>query len=43
MYDKDYYKVLGIDKNASKNEVKMAFKKLARTYHPDVAGKQGRS
>jgi molecular chaperone DnaJ len=37
MYEKDYYKILGIEKNASKNEVKMAFKQLARTYHPDVA------
>lgn len=36
MADKDYYKVLGIDKNASKEEVKSAYKKLAKQYHPDV-------
>ena len=32
---KDYYKILGIDKNASKNEIKKAFRKLAAKYHPD--------
>ncbi|MGV8172524.1 MAG: molecular chaperone DnaJ [Candidatus Woesearchaeota archaeon] len=36
MADKDYYKILGIDKNASKEEVKSAYKKLAKQYHPDV-------
>jgi curved DNA-binding protein len=33
---KDYYKVLELDKNASKDEIKRAFRKLARKYHPDV-------
>lgn len=33
---KDYYKVLGIAKNASEKEIKQAFRKLARKYHPDV-------
>ena len=33
---KDYYKALGIKKSASQAEVKSAFKKLARKYHPDV-------
>jgi curved DNA-binding protein len=33
---KDYYKVLGVDKNASEKEIKSAFRKLARKYHPDV-------
>ena len=33
---KDYYKVLGISKNASKEEIKRAFRKMARKYHPDV-------
>lgn len=33
---KDYYKVLGIEKKASLDEVKKAFKKLARQYHPDL-------
>ena len=32
----DYYKVLGIDKSANEDEVKKAFRKLARKYHPDV-------
>ena len=35
---KDYYKILGIDKGASKDEVKAAFRKLAHLYHPDKAG-----
>jgi molecular chaperone DnaJ len=32
---KDYYKTLGVDKNASKDELKKAFHKLAHTHHPD--------
>lgn len=32
----DYYKVLGIDKKASADEVKKAYRKLARKYHPDL-------
>ena len=32
----DYYKVLGIDKNASAKEIKAAYRKLARKFHPDV-------
>jgi len=32
----DYYKVLGIEKNASADDIKKAYRKLARKYHPDV-------
>ncbi|MFC4687067.1 DnaJ C-terminal domain-containing protein [Epilithonimonas pallida] len=32
----DYYKILGIDKNASADDVKKAYRKLARKYHPDM-------
>lgn len=32
---KDYYKVLGVSKDASKEEIKKAFRKLAHEYHPD--------
>ncbi len=32
----DYYEILGIDKNASKDEIKNAFRKMARKWHPDV-------
>ncbi len=33
---KDYYKILGVSKNATEKEIKSAFRKLARKYHPDV-------
>ena len=32
----DYYKILGVDKSASQDDVKKAYKKLARKYHPDL-------
>ncbi len=33
---KDYYSILGVDKNASREQIQKAFRKLARKYHPDV-------
>lgn len=35
---KDYYKILGIEKNASDEEIKKAFRVLAHKYHPDKEG-----
>ncbi|MBA2393764.1 MAG: J domain-containing protein [Ktedonobacteraceae bacterium] len=33
---KDYYKILGVSKNADQKEIRQAYRKLARKYHPDV-------
>lgn len=34
--EKDYYKILGVGKNATKEDIKAAYKKLAKQYHPDL-------
>ena len=41
MAKRDYYEVLGVDKNADEKEIKMAFRRLAKKYHPDVNKEAG--
>lgn len=39
---KDYYKILGVEKNATKDEIKKAFRKLAAQHHPDKGGDEAK-
>ena len=33
---KDYYKIMGLSRDASEKDIKMAYRRLARKYHPDL-------
>ncbi|HRH32455.1 MAG TPA: DnaJ domain-containing protein, partial [bacterium] len=39
---KDYYKILGVDKSASQDDIKKAFRKLAHEHHPDKGGSEAK-
>ena len=37
MEKRDYYEILGVSKDASVDDIKRAFRRLAKKYHPDVS------
>ena len=41
MSKRDYYEVLGLSKGASKDEIKKAYRKLSKQYHPDLNKEEG--